>query len=85
MTLGLSGSWGPHRAREREHDEVLVERCVLELPLAQHGGRVDLRVSRHVAFAVLLEQLLVPLRLDGLPVDLRGGRRYTGWVRARTV
>ena len=59
-----------HRAREREHEQMLVERSVLEPSLAQPSGKVGPRVSRHVAFAMLLEQLLLALRLDGLPVDL---------------
>ena len=51
---------------------MLVERSVLELSLAQLSGKVGLRVPRHVAIAMLFEQLLLALRLDGLPVDLQG-------------
>ena len=67
-----------HRAREREHEQMLVERSVLEPSLAQPGGKVGLRVPRHIAFAMLFEQLFLALRLDGLPVDLYTGRGLAG-------
>jgi hypothetical protein len=74
-----------HRAREREHKQMLVERSVLEPSLAQPSGKVGPRVPRHVAFAMLLEQLLLALRLDGLPVDLHRAAGLRACIRSHQM